>query len=715
MARSSFSQHNMFVNCQRWWFYSYLKKIPVYQDTCYMDAGTVIHHVLQKYYDKVFVEIEPLKEYFNQEWTKYKLDDTKLTTKRVAYWDMVLNGIKLNKSFTSTEMKLFFPEEIVAYIDVVDTANDEIGDWKSSTRSKENEDEYRQQLMVYAWLYKRKFGRIPKKAIVYYLKYIGTKGKMVFEFNEDDIASIEQWFHIVQKQMEAVRVKGVAPDRCKRCHHFCPYKDVCFAKEKELDFTIHFKGNFLYIGGDISPMLHKGIDNKFSYELKNAHFIKKAMPMANTTVRFWNPKHHQLPIGFLEGIKKTLSDYADYKKIKLNLKYEDEREFDDTKIDMPDKLIGKTLRDYQDDAVDTILKKQFGIVEIGTGGGKGLIISEIIRKLNVNTLLVVDKRELLKQLQGVLETTLGVEIGIIGFGEEDMTKNITVATVQTLSKHLKKYEPFLKKIRMLLTDETHHTSARSYQRLSNYLKNTQFRYGFSGTARRTDGNDMAIWAVTGYIEYQMNAEKLISEGWLMKPNIIFVKDYMSKESIKVLEEESKTGLINETDNYANFYQTFIAENKERNELIQNYVKWSDSSKILILVKLVEHGRVLEEAIGGSVYLHGDVVKKRRMEIFKNFVNGKLRVLIGTISIFSEGLDIPALRTIINASANKSDIKSIQTLGRVLRKQDGKTVATYIDFMDESRFFRKASYSRVTAFRDERHSVSIIESKDLYTN
>ena len=109
-------------------------------------------------------------------------------------------------------------------------------------------------------------------------------------------------------------------------------------------------------------------------------------------------------------------------------------------------------------------------------------------------------------------------------------------------------------------------------------------------------------------------------------------------------------------------------------------------------------------------MYGGTNKKDREEIFKAFIDGKISVLISTISIFAEGIDIPSLDIVINAAANKGDVKSIQVLGRVLRTLKGKKDAYYYDFIDETKFFRLASLARMKAFRNEGHEVTVIDKE-----
>ena len=218
---------------------------------------------------------------------------------------------------------------------------------------------------------------------------------------------------------------------------------------------------------------------------------------------------------------------------------------------------------------------------------------------------------------------------------------------------------------------------------------------------------MKIWSVAGYKIFVSDSEDLIKAGWLMRPTIKFIKNYMPKGEVKKFELLTKGDLINETDNYAKFYEQFIYLNTWRNQAVLESVKSNPNKKILILTKLVDHGNMLAELTGGK-HLYGGTSKKERKIMFDEFASGDLNVLVSTLSIFAEGINIPSLDIIINAGANKSNIKTIQVLGRVLRKLEGKDDACYIDFIDESRFFKSASFKRRTTLINEGHEVKIID-------
>ncbi len=160
------------------------------------------------------------------------------------------------------------------------------------------------------------------------------------------------------------------------------------------------------------------------------------------------------------------------------------------------------------------------------------------------------------------------------------------------------------------------------------------------------------------------------------------------------------------------YNMLIRDNKLRDNVVKTIVDKNGKKKILILVKLVAHGESLSNLLG-AFYLHGGTSKADRLKLLDDFTNGDLNVLIGTISIFSEGLDVPKLEILINATANAGDIKSIQVLGRLLRKHKDKKACMYYDFDDHyNSYLKKATMKRNWAFRKEGHKVNKLKYQNI---
>ena len=721
--RSSFSQHEVFETCPKTWYYKYVKKIPTADDFVYAHAGSVIHDVLENWYKGKYKDILECKEYFLSRWKDYNLPTSILKHKKDIYWEMCLNGINLNKVVKDTELKLSFPE-ITAYIDAV-CDEEELVDWKSSTRTEVNEKSYKKQLKVYAWLYKRQTGKIPKKCTVYYLKYNNSNKQLSFSFTEEDIKEIETWYNDILERMKNIREgKEEVPD-WNFDYQWCPYKHL-WRNEETYYFSITKHKNNIYLKGPITKLLERGINKKFSYELKNSFFIQKRYPGMSTIVSFWNNKYKSLPISMYNELIKTLEDYAKFNKKKLEITTTDNRMFDTKDVETPKSFLNDIkLRPHQKIAVDKFLEKKMAILELATGAGKTEIAFEIIRKLKIPTLFIVDKVDLLNQTVKRLKESLGIEAGIIGKGKKDI-KDITIATVQTLIKNINTPEikEYLNNIRFVIFDECHKVASKSYLKISYQLYNSEYRLGLSATAWRNDGNDMAINAVAGYTCYKVSAEDLIEKGYLEKPNITFVTNYLTEEEEKELKKELEKREFEITDKhygsdydgtaeiYAAAYNVYIKDNEPRNNVVKKIVTNNKNKKVLILVKNISHGERLSEILD-AVYINGNTNKKDRQKLIDNFTTGDLNILIGTISIFSEGLDVPKLEVLINAAGNKGDIKSIQVLGRLLRKHTEKKGCDYYDFDDTYDVYMKnAAWKRKWTFKKQGHKVKIVKFQNI---
>jgi len=698
----------MFETCPRSWYYKYILKIPVVEDLVYAHRGNVVHHCLEEYYPEKTKNVKEIKKMFEAEWNRYNLSESKLQGKKDETWLMILNGINLDLNVTSTELKIYYPD-VVSYLDVVDSKNNEIYDWKSSTRSAENEHSYTFQLMYYAWLYHRKFNILPNKVGVYYLKYNGSKSKLFKIPTMEDVKKVEKWHYNIRTRMEYYMNNPEELPEFNTDYFFSPYKHLWNINHKNPEvlhnYVIELENSYLRIKGNIDEFLNKHITTKFSYEKKDKYFIKKHYPNANTTICFWNSQKQQLPIGFYNRILKTLHDYAQYRNKTAVIEINDKRNYDDTIIQTPEQLLsGLKLRPYQKNAIESYINNNgYGMLEIGTGGGKSLIAAEITRRLSVKTLFVVDKKELLYQMKETYEQNLGVSVGVIGDGKCDV-KDVTVATIQTLMKNIKLYEEYLNKVRFCIIDECHKAAAKSYYKLGRKLNNCERILGITGTAYRDDGNDMMIHATAGDVVYRLDSKTLIQDGFLQRPEITFVSYDLPEHVKNELEEKASKGTINEEKDYIKYYEQFVKNDVVRNNVIHTITRKHYNDNVLIVVKLVEHGKYLESLIEGSKYIHGSTNKTDRDTILQEFKNGQQKTVISTISIFAEGVNIPSLDVVINASANAGFVKTIQLLGRVLRKNAGKNAAYYYDLDDTINFFKYASYKRMKAFRKEGHSI-----------
>jgi len=188
----------------------------------------------------------------------------------------------------------------------------------------------------------------------------------------------------------------------------------------------------------------------------------------------------------------------------------------------------------------------------------------------------------------------------------------------------------------------------------------------------------------GDIVVDINVWDLIERDVLVLPRIWFVD---------VNEPELPSDL-----HWQTAYVAGVVDNEYRNNKILQIAKtFRDESKpTLILVTRVRHGHHLADLLWQhkvrAEFLYGDCDQVFRDSTLSRLWHGRLDAVVGITSLFSEGVDLPPLKAIINATGtrgggNKEDgdtgRQTIQILGRGLRAYPGKTHLDYVDLADKT--------------------------------
>jgi superfamily II DNA or RNA helicase len=341
-----------------------------------------------------------------------------------------------------------------------------------------------------------------------------------------------------------------------------------------------------------------------------------------------------------KGYRVRIIDEREIRGVKLNSRWNEEYK----------------LRRYQERAVKKALKSKMGVLALPVGSGKTVVGLRIIHELDLSSLIVVHTKELLYQWAEKVEEILGVKAGIVGDNRWE-EGDVTVAMIQTLlSRGADKLQ---RDYAVVLFDECHRTSAaEKFYQLGLSLPQV-YRFGLSATPwRRVRGEEIKIEAVVGPIIYEVRAEDLIKEKFLARPRF------------EVITYESSMPSFSER--YKELYEDLIMNNEERNRaIVEKAVELARKGhRVLIDVKRIEHGKILKEMLekrGVKAEFLSSQSPNRR-EILEAYKRGEIPVLVSTL--LKEGVDIPEISAIILAGGGKSDIMTIQTIGRALRPKRG---------------------------------------------
>jgi superfamily II DNA or RNA helicase len=349
----------------------------------------------------------------------------------------------------------------------------------------------------------------------------------------------------------------------------------------------------------------------------------------------------------------------------------------------------------QEAVVQLALQHEQGILQAPTGVGKGRIMGEIIRRLRLRALVIVDKKDLMYQLQNEIGACLGRYIGIAGDGQFD-DSDIMVATVQTLRSSKFADRAFFDHFGVVIVDEAHHATSESMQSVLQQI-DAHYRFGLSATPFKEGdrGTFLMAQAFLGPLLARVTTAQGVAAGRIVGADIFMIDGI---------------GPMHGTFNYQQQYNISIVNNPVRNKAIVNIATMMVGPTV-ILVERVEHGELLEAALNAP-FVHGGVHSKTRKMVYERFRLGLTPVLIiGKLG--NEALDLPNLDCLINAGGGKASYVVTQKVGRALRSSPGKTRATVFDFMDNARYLDKHSRARLRTYQKEpAFKVHLINKEEL---
>lgn len=343
---------------------------------------------------------------------------------------------------------------------------------------------------------------------------------------------------------------------------------------------------------------------------------------------------------------------------------------------------------HQEIAARVSDEKTRGVFLAATGYGKSILSAMITDRKKVDTLVVVPNLTLKSQLTTDYREWFGhANIG------EDLHSNapIVICNFQKLirfEKDAKVWERF----KMLMIDEFHHASSDSYLKINKLCANAFFRYGMTGTYLRTDGSDMEMHGVLSNVIYKKTSSELIEEGYLTRPEITITplkifEQLKMKISFRARYEQAYADLIRSPH-----FSNIIAD--RANMHIKN------NRQTIVLVRRIEHGKMVKALIPDAIFLSGTDKSSWRDRVKSDFNAKKIPCIVAS-EIFGEGVDIPTIDALINARAQKTEIQTVQGVGRALRKAPGKELA-YIDdflFMGQQHL-ENHSLERINSYKKE---------------
>ena len=394
-----------------------------------------------------------------------------------------------------------------------------------------------------------------------------------------------------------------------------------------------------------------------------------------------------LPIGALKHIMPILNTYMYEKSLKLAnnvpVKYDAEVNLDD----------------YQQIAVEQMLKAGYGILQSPAGSGKTQMGIALAVKLGKKCLWLTHTQDLLKQSYDRARKYMDKSLlGTITAGKVNIGSGITFSTVQTLAKQdLTQYKYMWD---VVIVDECHRVAGTptSMTQFSKVISNLacEHKYGLSATVHRADGMIKCCYMLLGDIKYIVPDEA--------------VKDRCMQVQIKIID----TGIdipisALDTDGTINYTKLIsaLANKQVRNDDILMHILSEPEHYHLILSDRLDQLYYLYSRLPNPIKEFASVIdgkmtskkdKAEREQAIEDMRAGKKHFLFASYKLAKEGLDIPRLDRLHLATPQKDYAIIVQSVGRIARKFEGKEQPICYDYVDNFKMAENMYKARCRHYR-----------------
>ncbi len=324
------------------------------------------------------------------------------------------------------------------------------------------------------------------------------------------------------------------------------------------------------------------------------------------------------------------------------------------------------LRPYQQEAVDAVVARQFGVLESGTGSGKTVMALAVLAERGQPTLILVHNKELLYQWQERIHSFLGVQAGLVGDGKFDV-QQVTVAIVNTARNKIDELQQYFGH---LIVDECHRVPSSLFTDVVTGF-DCLYMLGLSATAFRRDGLSRLINIYLGDLVHRVDGKALEAVGAVLRPKLICHETSFS---------------FTFRDNYQDLLKALTNDEPRNNQISDDIVAECKNvaSGILVVSDRVAHCELLvallqQRGIDARL-LTGRSGTEERQQIVEDVHAGKVEVLVSTVQLIGEGFDCPGLASLFLTTPIKFSGRLLQVVGRILRPSPGKTARVH-DYID----------------------------------
>lgn len=470
----------------------------------------------------------------------------------------------------------------------------------------------------------------------------------------------------------------------------------------------------------IEPQVRREIVNALSYELPYARYLpgaklgrtsaKKAFFNLNGTTYF-HCLSEVVEILDKHNVDIEIADYRTHHDFQFEPV--DENFFSDVTFGHGHHMEGKSiiLREHQVNAVNTMLQNRHGLLLASTSSGKTMICATMVKSVEKygRTITIVPSTDLVQQTYNDYEL-VGLDCGMFYADQKDFNAQHVVTTWQSLNvlkKDTKKgIIPITEEdlytlfdgVVAFIVDEAHTSSAEAlFDTLSapgGPGASVPIRWAMTGTLPKEKIFAKKIKCNVGDVVFKITAKELMDKGVLStcKINCVQLKE---TQTFKDYQAELK----------------YLVSDRERMEYISSLITdIASSGNTLVLVDRLEAGELLCEFLGipKKEFVRGETKKGDRESSYGEIRWADNKILIATYGVASTGISISRLYNVVLIEPGKSFVRTIQSIGRGLRKAEDKDHVEIFDVYSSSKYSSKHSKERIKYYKEAEYPYEILK-------
>jgi len=370
-------------------------------------------------------------------------------------------------------------------------------------------------------------------------------------------------------------------------------------------------------------------------------------------------------------------------------------------------------RDVQENALHRIFKRGRGVIDVGTAGGKGLIIASVIKTLRkynpTQTFAIIVPTHLVGKTIDEFVEDYEFERDIEITAWSGKSKPNFSAPVIIVGQHIavSRKEEFTKHIAtrsVCIIDECH--IIKYDGKITDRIKTMQTNniIGFTGSVPKKEHNRLSVVGYIGKVIYKVTSRSLKEKGFKADSKVIAIRLDIGKfknpesDNLKAYNAEKKYCLTHE----------------KRNKFIYKWVIEMCKGNTLIPIDLDYHEELLVETFKDCgrkvVVINGRTENEERTKIYKDLENEKDTIVIVKVGVMREGISIKNLSYMVGYYIGTSFERIVQLIGRIERL-GGNKIPLFYDFYDNLPFSSAHFHKRMEIYKNEdlnvkRHEVKI---------